>query len=51
MNLVKLYWTEVFENLLEDYRDGLTPNTDILHNSRVKFSHIYAMCAPSKHRL
>lgn len=41
VNLVKEYWTEVFEDLLEDYRDGLTPNPDILCNSRVKFSHFY----------
>eukprot|EP00092_Neocalanus_flemingeri_P021489 GFUD01023303.1.p1 GENE.GFUD01023303.1~~GFUD01023303.1.p1 ORF type:complete len:426 (-),score=120.25 GFUD01023303.1:125-1402(-) len=42
VNLVKEYWNEVFEDLLEDYRDGLTPNPDILCNSRVKFDHFYS---------
>jgi len=41
VNLVKEYWNEVFEDLLEDYRQGLTPNPDILCNSRVKFDHFY----------
>jgi len=42
VNLVKEYWTEVFEELLEDYKVGLTPNPDILCNSRVKFDHFYS---------
>jgi len=42
VNLVKEYWTEVFEDLLEDYKQGLTPNPDILCNSRVKFHHFYS---------
>jgi len=41
VNLVKEYWNEVFEDLLEDYKQGLTPNPDVLCNSRVKFSHFY----------
>jgi len=42
VNLVKEYWNEVFEELLEDYKQGLTPNPDILCNSRVKFDHFYS---------
>ena len=41
VNLVKEYWNEVFSELLEDYRQGLTPNPDVLCNSRVKFSHFF----------
>jgi len=41
VNLVKEYWNEVFEDLLEDYKQGLTPNPDVLCNSRVKFSHFF----------
>jgi len=41
VNLVKEYWNEVFEDMLEDYKQGLTPNPDVLCNSRVKFSHFY----------
>ena len=42
INLVKEYWTEVFEDLIEDYKAGLTPNPDVLCNSRVKFKHFYS---------
>ena len=41
VNLVKEYWNEVFSELIEDYKRGLTPNPDILCNSRVKFNHFY----------
>jgi len=41
VNLVKQYWNEVFNELVEDYSRGLTPNPDILCNSRVKFTHFY----------
>jgi len=41
VNLVKQYWNEVFSELIEDYKQGLTPNPDILCNSRVKFSHFH----------
>lgn len=35
----------MFQDLIEDYSAGLTPNPDILCNSRIKFSHFhdYAM--------
>jgi len=39
VDLVKEYWSEVFQELIEGYRQGLTPNPDILCNSKVKFSH------------
>jgi len=41
VNLVKEYWTEVFQELVEDYKHGLTPNPDILCNSKVKFTHFF----------
>ena len=41
VNLVKEYWNEVFSELLDDYKQGLTPNPDVLCNSRVKFDHFY----------
>ena len=39
VDLVKEYWTEVFQDMVEGYRLGLTPNPDVLCNSRVKFKH------------
>jgi len=41
VNLVQEYWNEVFTDMIEDYSRGLTPNPDILCNSRVKFTHFY----------
>lgn len=37
VNFVKEYWNHVFENLLQDYQTGLTPNPDILCNYHIKF--------------
>ncbi|EFX69171.1 hypothetical protein DAPPUDRAFT_202999 [Daphnia pulex] len=37
VNFVKEYWNHVFENLLQDYQAGLTPNPDILCNYHIKF--------------
>ena len=37
----KEYWNEVFADLIEDYAAGLTPNPDILCNSRLKFTHFH----------
>jgi len=39
VDLVKEYWNEVFQDMIEGYKEGLTPNPDILCNSNVKFSH------------
>eukprot|EP00088_Acartia_fossae_P020950 TRINITY_DN22440_c0_g1_i1.p1 TRINITY_DN22440_c0_g1~~TRINITY_DN22440_c0_g1_i1.p1 ORF type:complete len:420 (-),score=21.37 TRINITY_DN22440_c0_g1_i1:68-1327(-) len=41
VNFVKEYWNEVFEDLIQDYSNGLTPNPDVLCNSRVKFTHFH----------
>nr|ALS04309.1 mitochondrial tRNA-specific 2-thiouridylase 1 [Acartia pacifica] len=41
VNFVKEYWNEVFTDLIEDYSAGLTPNPDVLCNSRLKFTHFH----------
>lgn len=41
VNFVKEYWNEVFTDLIDDYSAGLTPNPDILCNSRLKFTHFH----------
>lgn len=37
VNFVKEYWDSVFEEFLSDYRQGHTPNPDILCNREIKF--------------
>lgn len=37
VNFEKEYWTQVFEPMLKDYENGLTPNPDIGCNKYVKF--------------
>uniref|UniRef100_A0A0K8T8H0 tRNA-5-taurinomethyluridine 2-sulfurtransferase n=1 Tax=Lygus hesperus TaxID=30085 RepID=A0A0K8T8H0_LYGHE len=37
VNFVKPYWNQVFEELISDYQNGLTPNPDILCNKYIKF--------------
>lgn len=37
VNFVKEYWNLVFENLIDEYQRGITPNPDILCNYRIKF--------------
>jgi len=41
VNFVKEYWNEVFAELIDDYSAGLTPNPDILCNSKIKFKHFH----------
>ncbi len=37
INLVKEYWNNVFEPMLDGYSRGITPNPDILCNREIKF--------------
>ena len=37
LDFVKEYWTRVFEDTLDGFRRGITPNPDIACNSQVKF--------------
>jgi tRNA-specific 2-thiouridylase len=41
VNFVKEYWNGVFEEFLNDYRKGFTPNPDILCNREIKFKVFY----------
>ena len=37
VNFAKEYWDRVFQNFLDEYRSGRTPNPDILCNTEIKF--------------
>lgn len=39
VNFANAYWNEVFEQFLAAHKQGLTPNPDILCNSKIKFKH------------
>lgn len=41
VNFVKEYWDGVFSEFLNDYRNGHTPNPDILCNREIKFKVFY----------
>jgi tRNA-specific 2-thiouridylase len=41
MNFAKEYKSKVFEQFLEDYRQGHTPNPDIFCNREIKFDHFF----------
>lgn len=41
VNFVKEYWDGVFSEFLSDYRQGFTPNPDILCNREIKFKVFY----------
>lgn len=46
VNFVKEYWNEVFEQTLNDYARGLTPNPDIQCNQHIKFGSLLAQVPP-----
>jgi len=37
VNFAKEYWERVFQNFLDEYKSGRTPNPDILCNTEIKF--------------
>lgn len=41
VNFVKEYWTEVFQDLVQQYENGLTPNPDMDCNRHIKFGHFF----------
>ena len=41
VNFVKEYWDAVFQEFLSDYRQGFTPNPDVLCNREIKFKVFY----------
>ncbi|CAC13731.1 TRNA (5-METHYLAMINOMETHYL-2-THIOURIDYLATE)-METHYLTRANSFERASE [Mycoplasmopsis pulmonis] len=41
VDFIKEYWDSVFENLIEQYQNGFTPNPDILCNKYIKFDKFF----------
>ena len=47
VDLSKEYWLNVFEPMLQDYTNGLTPNPDALCNRHIKFDRLLNFCQTS----
>ena len=41
VNFSKQYWDRVFKNFLSEYKNGRTPNPDILCNTEIKFKEFF----------
>lgn len=41
VNFVRQYWNDVFSTLIEGYKEGVTPNPDVLCNKYIKFGHFF----------
>jgi hypothetical protein len=44
VDFVKEYWHDVFTGFLEGYKNGITPNPDVICNKTIKFHHFLKYC-------
>lgn len=44
VNFIKEYWSQVFEPFINDYKNGITPNPDVLCNKYIKFGAFHKYC-------
>ena len=41
VKFIEIYWNQVFQRMLKDYENGLTPSPDLLCNKYVKFNALF----------